>query len=240
MDKLRRFSHNIGFRHLLAVLSLLVISQDVISREYRTQALRTAAAKLALEQQIEQAATGVTSFMTTQNGQTIAVRISDQGRVEHIGLPLFNDVMRQQKPSPVYDLLEYAALDRNVILTENDLQLQKIQFFKGSWSSLMDVLPTDACRLGTLSDKFYQVVWERNDNEIINLVIPIDYELLSNSSRRELETNLVREMGSQHVRRPSFHLVEELLQRTENDSIYVLPGEFFLMKSLTRNTYYRM
>lgn len=240
MDKPRRFSHNIGIRHLLIVLCLLVISQDVTSRDYRIQTLRTAALKLGLEQQIEQAATGATSILTTQNGQTVAVRISERGRVEHIGLPLFNDAMRQQKPSPVYDLLEYAALDRNIILTENDLQLQKIQFFKGSWSSLMDVLPTDACSLGTVSDKFYQVVWGRNDNEIINLVIPIDYELLSNSSRRELETNLVREMGSQHVRRPSFHLVEELLQRTENDSIYVLPGEFFLMKSLTRNTYYRM
>ena len=240
MERLRQFYRNRLVVLIASVCCLLALPQGVAAREYRTVALQKAALVLGIEQQIDNAGRATTTQIQTSAGNTVAVRLDDRGRVMHIGIPLFSTDMRYQKPSPVYDCLEYAALDRNIILSENDLQLQKIQFFKGSWATLMDVVPTDACSIGTLNTKFYQVKWSRNGVEIVNLVVPIDYELLSNSSRRELETNLVREMGNQHVRRPSFQLSEELLQRSGKDNIYVLPGESFLMKGLTRSTYYRM
>lgn len=238
MDKLRRFSHSRGFRQILVVLSLLVISQDVTSREYRTQALRTAAVKLGLEEQIEQIAPGTTSIFAAQNDQTVAVRISDENKVEHIGLPLFNEVMRQQQPSPVYDCVEYAALDRNLLHTENDLLLQKIQLFTGSWQTVSAILPTDECSIGFRYEKVYQVTWTRDGEVIVNMAVPVDYELLMNSSRRELEQNLANDVVKQHVKCFPYHLAEELLQCTEKEGIYVLPGDSFLIKGLTRNTYY--
>ena len=239
MDKLRELCRN-RFAGLVAcTCCLLAIPQGVAGRGYRTVALQKAASVLGIERQIDAADKGTIIQIQTDACKTVAVRIDEQGRVVHIGIPLFSDYMRQQKPSPVYDCLEYAALDRNVILSENDLQLQKIQFFKGSWSTIMDVMPTDACSVGLLNEKYYQVIWSRNGYEQVNLVLPLDYELLSNSSRRELESNLVREVGNQLVKRPSFYLSEELLQRSGKDNVYVLPGETVLMKGLTRNTYYR-
>lgn len=209
MERLRQFYRNRLVVLIASVCCLLALPQGVAAREYRTVALQKAALVLGIEQQIDNAGRATTTQIQTSAGKTVAVRLDDRGRVMHIGIPLFSTDMRYQKPSPVYDCLEYAALDRNIILSENDLQLQKIQFFKGSWATLMDVVPTDACSIGTLNTKFYQVKWSRNGVEIVNLVVPIDYELLSNSSRRELETNLVREMGNQHVRRPSFQLSED-------------------------------
>ena len=227
-----------GLRHVLFVLCLLVTFQSVTGRDYRTQALRAAAAKLGLEQQIEQAASGTASILTTPDGWNVSVRISDDGRVEHIGLPLFNDAMRQQQPSPVYDCVEYAALDRNMLHSENDLLLQKIQLFNGSWQTVGDVRPTDRCSVGLRYGKVYQVTWSRNGQEMVNMAVPIDYELLLGANRRELEQHLADEIVRQHVKRPPYHLAEELLQRTAEEGIYVLPGDTFLIRGLTRNTYY--
>ena len=178
-------------RQFFCIFLLMAIPLGIVGRDYRTSVLRHAAEKLGIEQQIEKAAKGKTSGITTSSGTTIVVRIDSYGIVEHIGLPLFSTVMRKQTPSPVYDCLESALLDRCVILTENDLLLQKIRFYKGSWETLLDILPSDACSITTQDNKYYQLVWNRNAREIANVVVPIDYELLSVSSRRELEKKFV-------------------------------------------------
>ena len=239
MERKRLLCRKFDIRHALVVFCLLAIPHGVVSRDYRCRMLQTAATKLNMEQQIDNASAGTTSTVTLTSGQTVAVRISEDGKVEHIGLPLFNDVMRQQKPSPVYDCIEYAALDRSLIHSENDLLLQKIHLFKGSWQTVCNVQPTDECSISLRDNKAWQVIWRRNGSEIVNMVIPVDYELLSLSSRRELEKTFADEVEQQHVKRFPYHLVEELLQRRENDDLYVLPGESFLIKGLSRSTYYR-
>lgn len=195
MDRLRILCLDRQVRQMLCIFLLLAVSQGIVGRDYRTSILRQAAEKLGIEQQIDKAPEGKTSGIATSSGPKVAVRIDTHGTVEHIGLPLFSTVMRKETPSPVYDCLESALLDRCVLLTENDLLLQKIQFYKGSWKTLFDILPSDACSITTQDKKYYQVVWSRNGGEIANVVVPIDYELLSTCSRRELEKNFVQYMA---------------------------------------------
>ena len=211
----------------------------VTGREYRTQTLRTAAVKLGLEQQIDMAVSGTTSIIDHQTGQAISVRISDNGLVEHIGLLLFNIEVRQRNPLPIYDCIEYAALDYGLIHSENNLLLQKIQLFNGSWQTVCDIQPTDECSIALRSEKAYQVIWRRNGNEIVNMAVPVDYELLMISSRRELEQIFANELEAQPIKHSSYYLTEELLQPTETEGVYVLPGESFMLKGLNRNTYYK-
>lgn len=194
MDRQALLHRNIGIRHAVAVLCLLVIPLSVTCRDYRTQTLRAAAMKLGVEHEIDLASSGSTSTIVLSSGQSIVVRISEEGVVEHIGLPLFSDIMRQQQPLPVYDCIEYAALDRSLIHTENDLLLQKIQLFKGSWKTISTIGPADECSIMLRDEKAYQVVWQRDGHELVNMAIPVDYELLSLSSRRELERTFVRDI----------------------------------------------
>lgn len=184
---------------LCIVCMLLAVPQGIVGREYRTTLLRQAAATLGIERQIAKADKDATTQIVTPSGTTVSVRIDGNGMVEHIGLPLFHSAMRKQTPSPVYDCLEYAALDRHVIHTENDLLLQKIKFYKGSWQALLDIQPTDACSITNQSDKYYQLVWSRNGRETVNVVVPIDYELLSVSNRREIEKNFVHNVTRYHA-----------------------------------------
>ena len=132
MERKRLLCLKFDIRHVLVVFCLLIIPLGVASREYRCQTLQTAAMKLDMEQQIDKAFAGTTSTVTLASGQTVTVRIGADGEVEHIGLPLFSDIMRQEKPSPVYDCIEYAALDRSLIHSENDLLLQKILLFSAN------------------------------------------------------------------------------------------------------------
>jgi hypothetical protein len=183
---------------MLVVCLLLTVPLGIVSREYRTSLLRQAAFTLGIERQIAKAGKGITTQIITTSGTTVIVRIDSNGMVEHIGVPLFNAVMRKNTPSPVYDCIEYAALDRSAIHTENDLLLQKIKFHKGSWQTLLSTKPTDACTITNQSDKYYQLAWHRNGREIVNMVVPIDYELLSISSRRELEKNFTHGVSHYH------------------------------------------
>lgn len=237
MDRLKSLCRSI--RHIAFVLCLLAIPLSIAGREYRTQTLRTAAMKLGIEQQIGGAVSGTTSIINNETGQNITIRINDEGIVEHIGLQLFNSMMRQQNPLPIYDCIEYAALDYCLIHSENDLLLQKIRLFKGSWQTVCDIQPTDNCSILLRNEKAYQVIWERNGAEIVKMAVPVDYELLMISNRRELEQIFTNEVEKQRVKYTPYHLVEELLQPTEKDGVYVLPGESFMLKGLTQNTYYK-
>ena len=196
MERKRLLCLKFDIRHVLVVFCLLIIPLGVASREYRCQTLQTAAMKLDMEQQIDKAFAGTTSTVTLASGQTVTVRIGADGEVEHIGLPLFSDIMRQEKPSPVYDCIEYAALDRSLIHSENDLLLQKILLFNGTWQTVCGIQPTDECSISLRDNKAWQVIWQRDGSEIVNIAVPVDYELLSLSSRREQEQHFVRNMAN--------------------------------------------
>ena len=202
MDRRRRLCHNRLARQTLRLVCmqlLLALPHGIAAREYRTALLRQAANSLGIERQIDKAGKDVSKQIVTPSGTAVCIRIDSHGMVEHIGLPLFNPEMRQLMPSPVYDCLEYAVLDRTFIHTKNDLLLRKIRFYKGSWQTLLGVLPTDACSITNQSNKYYQLIWSRNGSETANVVIPIDYELLSVCNRREIEKNFVHNLSRHHT-----------------------------------------
>ena len=194
---------------MVLIFCLLALPLGMAGIDFRTSALHRAASALGIERQLGHASKGVTQQIVTPKGTTVIFRVDLYGTVEHIGLPLFNPEMRRQMPSPVYDCLEYAALDRCVIFTENDLLLQKIKFYKGSWQTLAGVQPTDACRITTQDHRFYRLVWSRNGHEIVDVVLPIDYELLSVSTRRELEKDLVHRV-TRHQTTPTFSSSQDI------------------------------
>lgn len=124
----------------------------------------------------------------------LIIRKSSDGIIEHIGIPLFSSEMRTLLPSPIYDYLEFALLDHKYQINKNALQQQRIRFFKGSWEEMERITPSDVCTIDNRDDKWYIVRWSRNNQEILSVVVPIDYELLANSNRREMEQDFSRNL----------------------------------------------
>lgn len=132
--------------------------------------------------------------LSAQDSKGLTIRKAQDGTIEHIGIPLFNTEMRTLLPSPIYDYLEYALLDHKYHINENTLQQQKIRFRNGSWGDLEKITPADDCTIDNQDDKWYIVRWSCQAQDILSVAIPIDYELLSNSSRKEMEQNFSRDL----------------------------------------------
>ena len=98
----------------------------VLSQTFKSTHLQIAYEKLQLKSNPTQA-------------KALTIRQDENGTIEHIGIPLFSDEMRTLLPSPIYDYLEFAALDHKYHINENTLQQQNIKFHNGSWNSLVQL-----------------------------------------------------------------------------------------------------
>ena len=220
--------------HLFTFLPL-----NSFAQAYQTRLLQTMAERLNLTEQLSDT---MLTQLSAADGRLINVRFDD-GRVCHLGIPLFSNEMRTLMPSPIYDYLEQALLDRLYHISDNTLSLQKIKFFTGSWQSLESIHPTDICNISNLEGKQYVVSWVRGSEEIASLTIPINYELLANSSRKEMEETFVRNLKAHRTtihHLPPTTQIESQLIDFGKDSLLMLQGPSYLRPFITRSTYYRM
>lgn len=176
----------------------------------------------------------------TESRSGLIIRKAADGTIEHIGIPLFSKDMRTLLPSPIYDYLEYALLDYKYHISENTLQLQKIKFFKGSWDVLDKITPADDCVIDNRDDKWFIIRWIHGAQEILSVLVPIDYELLSNSRRKEMEQNFGRELKRYKSINKQLLIVEaDELESLHRDGLLVKKGDSFLIPEINSDTYYR-
>ena len=173
-------------------------------------------------------------------GQNLMVRVNKTGLVEHIGIPLFSAAIRVLQPSPIYDYLEYAVLDHKYHVSENDLLLRQLRFKTGNWQTLETVGDSLQCVVSNVEDKFYEVTWRHNDQEVVSVNFPINYELLANSNRKAILEKFVaalREFRADEL----FCLPVDTtnLEPYKDGGILVHKGESYTVASINSNTYFR-
>lgn len=161
------------------------------ARHFRDSRLEKVARTLGIMDSI-----GTDTFSRTYyiNHQQYVVRQGRRGYVEHIGIPLFSQEYRVACPSPVFDCLEFLTLCHQHRLIENQLPLSGIKFFYGNWNLLENIGSMKSVSIETVKDKYYQVKWLENKKTIVELVLPINYELLNCRSRKELNEDFVRKL----------------------------------------------
>jgi len=173
-------------------------------------------------------------------GQRLVVRTSAAGVVEHIGIPLFTQQMRTLVPSPIYDFLEYATMDHKYHINENTLQLQEVTFSKGSWQQLEQLGDTLPCTIDNIEEKSYKVTWHNDSADIVSVNFPVNYELLANSNRREIEARFVEGLKAYHDTTAvmPLHVDQETLVPTEKEGIYVAEGDSYAIPAINGNIYF--
>lgn len=229
---------------MLAVVLIVMFNTIATAQTFKTSRLRVASEKLGLPIPIDSLMPENTYNLTARDGQKIVVRTDAMGEIEHVGIPLFADVMRLLQPSPVYDFLEYALLNWQYKVTPNQLYLSKVIFRKGNWLSLLGGhLDQYECSITNREDKLYVVSWKKEGKEIVSIGIPIDYELLNNDTRRNMELAFVKSLTGMH---PTIHRTKHKNVEEESLSIYgtgglfVLPGKSYLVDILNQNVYYEL
>ena len=237
MERQRQFYHNKIIKYLLPFCLLLM--PVCVCSQYRTATLDSVATQLDIKDEIRKLEKGAVSELVTFTNERLTVSKDEKGMVTHIGLKLFSDEIRKQIPSPVYDCIEFSALDQKYKLSENDLLIQKIKIISGSWQDVYRLSPTDGCSISLVNDKYYLVKWNHDGTDVVSMTIPVDYELLNHSSRRELERIFLQNLAlNRPTARHDQQVDEKQLMKYGDTGFYVVPGDTFLLASLNRNMYY--
>ena len=219
---------------LAALLPLKAAAQESVASP-----VEKAVRKLQLDS-VELRADSLPQVKTiSRSGKDITLRFSGKGDVEHIGIPLFSQEMRLLQPSPVYDFLEYATLDKLFKIEDNTLRLDEVKFSKGGWNLLPGILEkSDYSTISNLNDKSYQVEWLKGGQQVVALTFPINYELLANSEREEMEIRFVKGLKNYRdtqVGEPQ--IVTERLQSTEVPDLLVMKGQSYLIPAINNDRY---
>lgn len=164
------------------------------------------------------------------------------GRVESIGYPLFSEEMREMNPLPIYDYLEHAYLDHLVGIDPNPLLYNNIQFKQGNWNSFALINPDVDCSVDMVWDKMYSVTWKGKDGKaILKVIFPIDYERFGMVPRKELESNLVRDLSNFRCKPENMvQNVDKAQLTTQDGAIWVKKGSTYLKAVINDETYYTM
>lgn len=224
--------------------SILLMLTGIVAtaQSFKTEQLRQAAKVLGVETMLDSLESNQTIYLSASDNQAICVRTDKKQVVEHIGIPLFNEPMRVLMPSPVYDFMEYAVLNWKYKVNPNTLYLSKVLFRKGSWKSLLNSQLNECdCTIENVDDKLYIVTWQRDSQDVAVVGIPIEYELLCNESRRNIERNFIKQlsdiMPSDNIREHE-QITEDCLKIYGTEGLFVIEGRSYMMPELNQNTYY--
>ena len=217
---------------LTIVFALAASSLTLSAQNYKADRLKMAVEMLGM--QIDHSLLPDTTIaLTTRDGRIVNLRTNPMGEVEHVGAPLFNDMLRLLQPSPVYDFLEYAVLNWKYKINPNQLYLSKVIFKVGSWDTLLkDKLSECDCSIENREDKLYIVTWKREDKDVAVIGIPIEYELLNNDTRRNMERDFIRNLESSEAVGAKLNpkmVSEENLSIYGTEGLFVLPGKSYII-----------
>ena len=100
------------FSRLTYCSVIFLTSLCLSAQNYKAERLRKAVQILNLQVPTDSLMPEQTYKLMSNNGRQVCLRTDPMGVVEHIGLPLFDERMRLLQPSPGYDFLEYAVLNK--------------------------------------------------------------------------------------------------------------------------------
>lgn len=214
------------------------------AQNYKSERLKRAADVLGLQISADSILPDTMLMEKARDGRTVYFRTDPMGTVEQIGIPLFSDLMRILQPSPVYDFLDFAVLNWKYKVTQNQLYLSKVIFKKGSWDTLLNgKLDECQCMIENREDKLYIVNWQRDGKDVATIGIPIEYELLNNDTRRNMERDFLKELEafSPNIKRkPAPFVREDELSIYGTEGLFVLPGKSYIIDLLNQNVYYKL
>lgn len=233
---MKRFLSTVVFMVFVALVS---DAQDKLL--FKTDDLKRVAVELKLDS-LDTLRAGSTII---QKGQrTLIVRKADTGMVEHIGISLFPKAYRQQANGTVLDFLESGLLCNVYQLTKNQLKYMDAKFVKGSWNQMLTLSTSASCSISMINNKAYQVTWKEGNVEKINLLIPIKYDFLMNTPRKELESNFIRDLKAYKIKRMvkdcNIDVAKLKMVKDGADTLYMSSGKHYLLETITNATYYKL
>ena len=210
---------------------------------FHSDYMRAAVEKLQIGGMADTLQSGYTTLRV--KGRRVCLNIDKERQVDYIGMPLFDRRMKVLQPSPVYNYLEYALLDRVFRVSKNPFANKDLKCVEGKWSDWEKVTEKTPVIIDNHEDKVYEVTWTLGAAKKLRLRFPLKYDMMANSSRKEMTANFVRDLGKE-VCRPSaktgkadVHAAMDDMELSADGMFYVRKADHYLQKSINGDTYYR-
>ena len=212
--------------------------------KYRTRKLADMAGRMGIAQKLDTLTSGIYYIDAAYGGHDITIE-KRAGRVEHIGLSIFPEMLRREQPSPVYNFIERYALDifLRKIGTEQisqQLKLDRVTFEKGSLAILPTLFADTTLTLGIANhaERAYSVEWRRGETVVCRMFFPSNYELLHGSKMLENEERLKLDILCHDtiIRNADIPDVKRLV---ENNGLLELDKGYNSIESMRNRRYYR-
>lgn len=225
-------------RRVFLLLSFLWVAKMLHANgvTFPSALLRRSAEALDL-QNLDSISEGMTIMEDTRYGK---LRITKQrGTIIHLGRQLFDSSLYGNGEIPVFDYLEFAALDHKFHISDNPYLYHTLQFKSGDWSMFDSVSPDTPCRVVSRENCNYEVSWQLPYGEL-SVTIPVDYDHLSLMSRREIETLFLNQLSSyKNTGRQEEPISLDNIQR-DSRGMYTLCGQYYLLSTINDNHYYQI
>ena len=188
-------------RSILNIIGLLLVLTVSAKASFRTSELERLAQVLALD--VQNLPDGYSH--PTANSLRLTVHQTDL-TIDHIGLYLFTEEMRQLGKSPIFDFLERYFLQLKyppqVKSMSNMIRDDQFKFLAGNIETVDRLLPTDRFSFSN-DNHLYQATWSRDDTTLLSVSFPVEYELISGVNKIEAEDHLVSDVKKTKVVVPS-------------------------------------
>ncbi len=130
----------------------------------------------------------------------IVIRRAQGGDIDHIGLRLFPDELRQLQPSPIYDFLERNLLERNLKQIGDSLRhvlkYEHVTFQKGNAATALALDGSVSFHTEQLQLRSYRVTWQKHGRDLLCILFDMDWQLLSGCNAPQLETIYLHRLQS--------------------------------------------
>lgn len=170
----------------------------------------------------------------------LIIRVNSWNEIEHIGLKLFAQEMKDDRFLPIYDFLERYLLELNLAQEmEEKLRLMRyVTFQTGNPSDALLIDETDKFSMTYQSLRSYQVEWTQKGKTILSIQFDMDYQLLSGCNLIELEQNYRSNLLRYQADSISAHPAESDFTMIQDSADYhILKGTFFVNDAIRNDLY---
>lgn len=221
----------------LAILFLLSCAVQAGTMAFATKRLQGMATYLHLEM-LDTLPVGVCETYKYR-GHPLVVRKNKWGEIEHIGLKLFTQTLRETYPLPIYDFLERYLLERNAcsLDTEEGFRMQHdhVNFHVGREDAALQLDSTVNFTENHVDLRVYQVTWEKNGKVVLRMSFEMNWQLMSGCDEIELENRFFHLLP---LCETNDYVTHRKVIFPEASDYFVRNGDFFVAPSINNNLYY--
>lgn len=160
--------------------------------------------------------------------------VKEQGKINQIGLNLFNDDIKKSVDKNLLCLVEEALLAK-VLNIKADLY-NRVVINNGSLADFKSLSPQSDFSISTINSKYLTIEWPLN-NRYVSVTLPNNYDTSSSGTRSEIENDFIAELKSFKGSRIPFEPIDTLRLEPYGEDKLIYAGDSYQNRFITRNIY---